>query len=303
MKAALIHNPTAGRGEASRETLSELLHRGGFTVAYQSSKVGELTAALAEPADLVVVAGGDGTVVSVLTQMPDRSVPVAILPLGTANNIATSFGIGGPLPELVARLRAGGRRRLDIGEATGPWGRSWFVEGVGLGALPRLADNHDGDGGGRSELKAARRALRKLLKDRKPDRVELVIDGQALGTRHLMVEILNISHGGPRLPFAPGIDPGDGLLDVLVLEPGQRKQMREWLKDGAEGWPPLTHVRGRKVGFAWDGTPLHVDDALPPPEDGTAAVEVRLTGQAAILLVPSLDGKGEAGDAGGGAGR
>lgn len=66
MKAILVHNPTAGDYRYSRGELTDLLHRTGITPFYQSSKVGELTAALAEPADLIVVAGGDGTVAKVL---------------------------------------------------------------------------------------------------------------------------------------------------------------------------------------------------------------------------------------------
>lgn len=94
MRATLIHNPTAGDGKVRREDLIDLLHKAGIVPFYQSSKIGELTAALAEPTDIVIVAGGDGTVAKVVTQMPDRSIPVAILPIGTANNIASSFGIG-----------------------------------------------------------------------------------------------------------------------------------------------------------------------------------------------------------------
>jgi diacylglycerol kinase (ATP) len=292
MKAILIHNPSAGRGDPGREALIDMLHNAGYTPSYQMSNVGELTAALNEPADVVVVAGGDGTVCKVLTQMPARDVPVAILPLGTANNIASSFGIGGPVAEIAVRLHTAERRRLDIGQATGPWGRSLFIEGAGLGALVRLADSFSGrDDKGEARLTAARRSLRKLLKEIEPDRVEVLLDGQALPKRHLMVEVLNIAYGGPRLLFAPDVDPGDGQLDVLVLESERREDMRQWLKEEPVGRPPMTQLRGRKISIVWDGTPLHVDDDLPPAVDGLAAVELELTREAATILVPAVDGR------------
>ena len=51
-----------------------------------------------------MAAGGDGTIAKVVTQLKDRETRVAILPLGTANNIARSFGITGPVEEIVGGL-------------------------------------------------------------------------------------------------------------------------------------------------------------------------------------------------------
>jgi len=292
MRATLIHNPTSGDGKVRREDLIDLLHKAGIVPFYQSSKIGELTAALAEPTDIVIVAGGDGTVAKVVTQMPDRSVPVAILPIGTANNIASSFGIGGPLNEISVRLRDAQQRRLDIGMARGPWGCCWVVEGIGLGALVRAAERIGDPSGSRAgRLKTARRGIRRILKNAGPDRVKILLDDRQLPEEHLMVEVLNIACGGPRLLMASGIDPGDGKLDVIMLEPQQRKQMRRWLAEARpDGPPPMSHWRGSKVSMIWDGTPLHIDDDLPPAEEGRVAVELELVSDAATILVPAVDG-------------
>jgi diacylglycerol kinase (ATP) len=292
MKGTLVHNPSAGSGDISREELEETLETAGFELAYQSSEVGELTAALAEPGELIIVAGGDGTVAKVLTQMPDRNVPVGILPLGTANNIASSFGIGGPLAKIVARLHDAERRRFDIVKATGPWGRCWIVEGVGLGALVRVAEKMESHGAsGDDRLEVARRTLRKVLKKGEPDHVRVEIDGKAVPSEHLMLEVLNIACGGPRLFLSPDVDSGDGELDVLWLDPARRDAMREWLElDEPSGRPPLTHRRGRRVTIEWDGTPLHIDDDIPSPEQGVGQIVIELAPEPAIILVPAVDG-------------
>ncbi|MFU8815363.1 MAG: diacylglycerol/lipid kinase family protein [Pseudomonadales bacterium] len=290
MKALLVHNPTAGDGATGREALLDLLHKAGITPAYQSSKVGSLTAALAEPTDIIVAAGGDGTVTKVLTQMPDRSVPVGILPIGTANNIASSFGISGPLGEIAAGLGDAGKRRLDIGLARGPWGCCWVVEGIGVGALVRAAARVGSPSGSRaSRLDAARRAVRRILKKAKPDRLRIMLDGRPLPEEHLMVEVLNIAWGGPGLLLAPDVDPGDGYLDVIMLEPHQRKEMRRWLSvKPPAGLAPMSRWRGRTVSLVWDGTPLHIDDEQPAVEEG--AVELQLVTDSATILVPQLSG-------------
>ncbi len=293
MKATLVHNPTAGNGAVTRDMLTALLHKANFTPTYQSSKIGELTAALAEPADLIVVAGGDGTVAKVLTQMPDRKVPVAILPLGTANNIASSFGIGGALDEIALGLHHASERKLDIGMARGPWGCCWLVEGIGLGALVRTAERLGKPNGSRvDKLDEARKAVRKMLKKVEPDRMRILVDDEPLPDAQLMVEILNIACAGPRLFLVPETDMGDGLVDVAILEPDQRKEMRRWLKDKRpSGPPPLTVRRGRKVSIYWDGTPMHVDDDTPPFGDGKVAVEFELEDRQTTILVPKkVDG-------------
>jgi diacylglycerol kinase (ATP) len=287
VKAILVHNPTAGGGRIRREDLLPALRRAGIAAAYQSSKVGELTAALTESVDLIVVAGGDGTVAKVLTQMPDRNVPVAILPVGTANNIANSFGIEGPPAEILAALSDAGRRRLDIGLARGPWGRSWFVEGVGMGALVKAAQRVGKARSGQSRLEAARREIRRILKSVEPDRVHVTLDDVSLPAEHLMLEVLNIACGGPRLLMSPGVDPGDGQLDVVMLEPAQRKAVRRWLKYAPESEAaPVRRWRGRRVSIAWDGSPLHVDDDLPQPDTAPGIVEVELTATPVTILVP-----------------
>jgi diacylglycerol kinase (ATP) len=288
VRTTLIHNPNAGDGKVGREEVIGLLSSAGYVPCYQSSKVGELTAVLARPTDLIVVAGGDGTVAKVLTQMPDRSVPVGILPIGTANNIASSFGIRGPVDRIAAGLKDGAVRKLDIGLARGPWGCCWIVEGIGVGALVRAAQRLGKPGGGRAKrLRAARREIRKILKKSAPDRVKVVVDGKRLPEQHLMLEILNINCGGPQLLMVPDVDQGDGKLDVIMVEPHQRKAMRRWLEDEHPRGPaPVSRWQGKKVSLVWEGTPLHVDDDLPPPEPSAVMIDLVLVPDPATILVP-----------------
>jgi diacylglycerol kinase (ATP) len=297
MKAVLVHNPNAGDGEISGEELRALLRDADVSAFYQSSKTGELTAALAMPCDVIIIAGGDGTVAKAITQMPDRSVPIAILPLGTANNIASSFGIGGYLEDILAGIRDAERRTLDVAIARGPWGCARIVEGIGLGALVRGAERvGKPDAEQDKRLKKARKAIRREVKRGEPDRVRVYLDDELMPEEHLLLEVLNIPCGGPRLRLAPQADPGDGLFDLVALEPSRRKEMARWLKGKDPDEPPpfVTH-RGRKVRIVWEGTPLHVDDDIPPAEDYATTVELEMEPDpVSILVTPPLGRPGEA---------
>jgi diacylglycerol kinase family enzyme len=64
--------------------------------------------------DLLVVAGGDGTVAGLLPVLRDLKRPVGILPLGTWNLLARDLGLGGTLEEDVAALAGGRRQAVDL---------------------------------------------------------------------------------------------------------------------------------------------------------------------------------------------
>src|SRR5688572_33046215 len=94
MKATLIHNPGAGDNKTATVGQSEaLLKEAGYKVRYQSSKERRWHKALKKSADIIVVAAGDGTVGKVARRMIGKGVPLAVLPMGTANNISKTLGI------------------------------------------------------------------------------------------------------------------------------------------------------------------------------------------------------------------
>jgi diacylglycerol kinase (ATP) len=97
MRTLLLHNPTAGNGCLSADSLEAALSRSGCLVTACSKHDDSYKAALGKPWDLVAVAGGDGTVAKAARHMPDRNVPLALLPIGTANNVAHSLDLLGEL--------------------------------------------------------------------------------------------------------------------------------------------------------------------------------------------------------------
>src|SRR5687768_11598020 len=99
MKISLVHNPTAGGGQDADEAVA-LLTAAGHKVRHRSTK-GRWKVLLQDPGDLLVAAGGDGTVRKVALAAAEVEVPFAILPIGTANNIAKTLGLMGDARTLV----------------------------------------------------------------------------------------------------------------------------------------------------------------------------------------------------------
>jgi diacylglycerol kinase family enzyme len=117
-----MHNSKAGRGNHAKKDLTAALANAGHQATYQSTKEGDYKKALKKPADLVLAAGGDGTVGKVGRELIDSGIPLSVLPLGTANNLARSLGFTASPEEIINALERGRRRAFDIGLTRGPWG-------------------------------------------------------------------------------------------------------------------------------------------------------------------------------------
>lgn len=86
-------------------------------------------------AELVVVAGGDGTIREVASGMVKTGVPLGILPLGTFNNLALSLGIPREIDRACEILERGHPRKIDVGLANE---KHFFFEAAGVGVDAEL---------------------------------------------------------------------------------------------------------------------------------------------------------------------
>ena len=296
MRVTLVHNPGAGKQAMTAGALKKLLAAQGHEVRYQSAKEKGWKKALKKPADLVIVAGGDGTVARVTRRMVGRGVPVALLPSGTANNIARSLGlVERPFEELVRGWKAARRVRLDVGVAAGPWGERYFVEGVGAGLFAGLlAKPSKAAKAGKRPVEAGLRRLRIQAAKREPLEIKASLDGKDISGRYLLLEALNLRYVGPNLHLAHDSRPGDGQLDIVLVTEAERARLLYYLdhwQDNRERLAVLPSLRGRRLRMEWTGFELHIDDKLKPKEDAkpkeiAGPVEVRIDDATVEFLVP-----------------
>src|SRR6266581_4938360 len=104
MRIILMHNPKAGRGNHAKKELMAALANAGHHAIYQSTKKSDYKKALKKSVDVVLAAGGDGTAGKVGRELIDSGIPLGVLPLGTANNLACSLGFTASPEEIVAGL-------------------------------------------------------------------------------------------------------------------------------------------------------------------------------------------------------
>lgn len=291
MQATLVYNPTAGSGRLSAEQILELMAEAGFSPRFVSAKDKELPQRLAGISGIVVAAGGDGTIARVITQLEDREIPIAILPLGTANNIARAFGISGTIEEIISGLPTGNERKLDVGLASGPFEERRFIESVGVGALADVTTKKNkGEGSIAKQIERGRDAFRKVLKKAKPIKAAITVDDKTIEEEMLFAEIMNIGFVGPNLRLAPQAETGDGRFDVVILPADRRDEMLEWLHDPDRDAPPVTFESGRCVTLEKNGAVLRVGDkSMTDIPDGEVRIEIEHS--PVKIMVPSPPAK------------
>ncbi|MGH7457494.1 MAG: diacylglycerol/lipid kinase family protein [Longimicrobiaceae bacterium] len=277
MRVTLVHNPTAGNEEHGREALLTFLRRAGYRAAYQSTEESGWEQALRDPGDLVVAAGGDGTVRKVVALLAGRGVRIALVPLGTANNVSDTLGIAGPPDQLIAAWQPRRTRKFDVGWVRSPRGRARFVEAVGIGVFAKMMSLFEqGSNDAGQELMRARRCLRKVLARYPAFDCRLELDGRDLSGRYLMVEAMNIRAIGPNLQLVPGADPGDGLLDLVLVPERSRGVLDTFIAGVLKGNPaplPLSAKRGQILEVRGRGLDLHLDDQVVAGDRLSARLE------------------------------
>ena len=304
IKVTLIHNPSAGDDtQPSGDELVRLIRVAGHKVSYQSSKDKGWNKALKKSCDIVAVAGGDGTIGRVARRLIDRRTPIAVLPMGTANNIANTLGIAGrTLEKLIEGWSTARCVNFDAGVAQGPWGSRYFIEGFGIGlfaeAMGQLqGENSNGTSGSdkpKEVISSVQDFLKQQLQKRRSVKMTVRLDGQDLSGDYVLLEALNIRFIGPNLDLVPRADINDGFLDVVLVAKGQRAKLNQYLghrPKRSRSRSSLTVRRGRHLQIEWESSQVHIDDKTWPADDDRIpvrwnAIDVKIQPGALVFLVP-----------------
>jgi diacylglycerol kinase (ATP) len=290
-RVAVVANPTKSGDPYWSRRLLGVLDRAGLPDARwlpttaEDPGPGKARRALADRAELVVVAGGDGTVRSVGTVLAGTGVPMALLPSGTGNLLARNLGI--PLEvEAAARVAASGRTvGLDVGRADD--GECFLVmAGTGFDAA-MLRDTSDRV---KVWLSWAAYIVAGLRHLRGPMATyDLELDGLAVRRQGRGVLVGNVAELQSGLELLLGARPDDGLLDVAVLGP---RTLREWARLArrvAIGRAPGEHVLER-----WTVRSVTVRSSPEQPVqydgdlvDSAVALRCRVEPGALLVRVPS----------------
>jgi len=178
--------------------------------------------ALEAHADLVIAAGGDGTVRAVCEHLADveADVDLGIVPLGTGNLLARNLGV--PLRSIraaVARALTGEPRTIDAAWAETDQSRYAFVVMAGFGIDAHMITETDDDLKSRAGWLAYVESLGRALSASEVVEVALKVGDESPETHSMHTLIAGncgMLQGG--ITLLPDADPSDGMLDLIVLD-------------------------------------------------------------------------------------
>jgi diacylglycerol kinase family enzyme len=287
MRLLLLHNQGAGPDSVPGEQVHRDFADAGFEVIYRSRK-DPVSEDDLRRADALVVAGGDGTVAGAVRSFRHRIGLFGIVPMGTANNIATSFGIVGSAAEVARGLRDAVEQPLDVGLAVQSDGRQEFLEGVGAGPIAEaMATAETRDLEATEMRRHSLDLLPEMVARAHPKGWRVRVDDTALPDDLLLVEVLNGPLIGPGLLPAAASQPGDGLFDVAFLRPERQADFVAALQQDPIPRPlPLEVVRGREVTMELPDTVLRIDDRFTGPSAQGRHVRLCFAPDQVRFLIP-----------------
>lgn len=170
----------------------------------------------------ILIAGGDGTVDSVVNEMKKRNIdlPIAILPVGTANDFAKYIGMSQDVEEACTQILESRVKRVDIGKIN----HKYFLNVASAGLFTDISQKTD------VNLKNAIGKLAYYVKgiEQLPSfrKLKIKVNSDKVsfdGDMYLMLVFNGQTAGNLKLAYKSRVD--DGLLDVIIIKAGIMKNI------------------------------------------------------------------------------
>lgn len=290
-------NSSAGSAESADRVLDALRGMANVTIhkpCGRAAAIDETMQALAGGADLIVAAGGDGTVNSVVEGLmrSDREAVLGILPLGTGNDLARTLELPLAPDEALEVLLSADAVAIDAVESTSSTGTRWSVNmltGGNTGRhLERMSDDVKRTWGPFCYV----RGVIDVVRDLQTYHVKVVCDGGAPEEfAALNVFLANGRNSGGGLAVSPEAELDDGLLDLVIVRDGEPGEIADLTSE----YLLADYLQHELVAFRRAGRLSLVSQPEMPltadgEEAGNTPLSVHVHRQRLRVLAPRLSG-------------
>jgi diacylglycerol kinase (ATP) len=284
--ALVLINQGSRQGDADLRPALDVLRRSGVeAVEVSSDDHRRLQQALAQHrdrVDRVVVGGGDGTLNAVLDGLIETRLPLGILPLGTANDLARTLELPSDLAEAAAVVAAGRTRQIDVGCVNG----KHFFNVASLGLSTQVARELTRETKRRWGVLGYPIALWRAVHKRRSFRADIRCDQERRRLHSIQIWIGNGRHFGGGMTIAANARIDDGKLDLVSLAPRSFWQLivsSARLRWGFRHDERLRHWRGTEI-------EIRTHRRMPINTDGEVTTQtpaqVRIVPKAISVYVP-----------------
>lgn len=217
-RALLVINQNSRQGREASQVAVEVLERAGMQLRHETcDRPEDLTDSIRRTAgtvDLVVLGGGDGTLNAAALALIETGLPLGILPLGTANDLARTLGIPLDIGEAARVIVEGELRRIDLGEVNGKPFFNVASMGLSVGMTRELTHDVKQRWGRLGYAVATFRALSQM----RPFRAEIRSGDEVHKVRTLQISVGNGRYYGGGMAVEEEAAINDGCLNLYSLE-------------------------------------------------------------------------------------
>lgn len=252
----IIINPAAGTRESILPIINTAMREAGIkweaSITHQAGDAGKFAKAAAkETIDALAVYGGDGTLTETISGLIGAEIPLAILPGGSANVLATELGIPAGLKAACALISQSPleTKTIDVGQCN----RHYFIARISLGFEANIIKGTNRQNKNKMGVLAYLFSAAAALKKTKKTTYHLKIDGQEHKIRGFSCIIANTGNlGFSDILFDKHIDVSDGLLDVVIVRkanPGLFKLIAVTLfkRERPDNLELVKHFQGKDI--------------------------------------------------------
>lgn len=287
-RALLLVNRHSRRGHQTLDQIISELQALGFDLFEESSEkpqqLPNIIRSYRDRVDIVIIGGGDGTLNAAIEGLLDTQLPLGILPLGTANDLARTLGIPQSIPQACQVIVTGDKQKIDLGRVN----HKHFFNVASLGLSVQITGQLDKQAKRTwGVLAYAITALRVIWKAR-PFAAEIRLQGKSIRVKTVQIAVGNGRYYGGGMAVADDAAIDDQRLDLYSLECQHWWQVLIWLPTMWLGkhsvWEDVRTLEGKEF-------EIHTRRPLPINADGEIVTQTpakfSLVPKALTVFVPN----------------
>ncbi|EAZ90981.1 lipid kinase [Crocosphaera chwakensis] len=217
-KALLLINRHSRRGQHSFAQAVDILNDLGFELIVAPIKSSEelprLVRQHGHKVDLVIVGGGDGTLNGVVDSLMDMHLPLGILPLGTANDLARTLKIPFGIPQACQVIAEGHLKYIDLGWVNG----KYFFNVASLGLSVDITEKLSKGAKRRWGVLAYAMTALQVMSQTRPFHARIIMNGERIDVKTIQIAVGNGRFYGGGMAVAEDATIDDQRLDLYSLE-------------------------------------------------------------------------------------
>ncbi|MEH2266307.1 lipid kinase [Nostoc sp.] len=290
-RALLLVNRHARQGQKGLSEAIEYLKTLGFDLIEESTEdpkhLGEVILRYQHQVDLVIIGGGDGTLNAAVDALVETQLPLGILPLGTANDLARTLEIPNSLGEACKIIADGNLRRIDLGWVND----KHFFNVASLGLSVKITQRLTKEVKRRWGVFAYAATALQVLWEARPFTAEIAINGESVSVKTVQIAVGNGRYYGGGMAVADDATIDDQRLDLYSLEIKHWWQMILLFPSMREGrhihWESVRSLQGQEIKvYTRKQRPINTDGEITT----YTPAHFRVISKAIAVLVPQKSG-------------